>query len=182
VTQNSWWSTTVTFTYLSIGYIFYRYNLSECTPLMHVSLHFRKFHQTVVILWNYHPAADKWFRRIIPPQIALQKETEKYTCRLFGWFTCSLQNWRIRTTLSSQSNRRLRFYRPHIHCDTFGSGTQQINWVPPTRPQRYASLLFPRTHQRQDWIYRCLQSVHWPCEYDSKLRYFLTDIADKSPG
>lgn len=133
---------------------------------MHFSLSFRKFHQTVVILWNYHPAADKWFRRIIPPQIALQKETEKCKCRLFGWFTCSLQNRRIRTTLSSQSNRRLRFYCPHVHCDTLGSGTQQRNGVPTTRRQRYTALLFPRTRQRQDWIHCSLQSVHRSCEYD----------------
>lgn len=132
---------------------------------------FRKLHQAAVIVWNHHPAPCEWLRRIIPPQIALQTETEKFKWSPVG-LAGSLQDWCIRGTLSSQSDRTLRLHRPLLHSDTLGSGAEQRHGLALPWHERYAPLLFPRTRQRQARVPCRLQPVHWPCEY----RYFLKGL------
>lgn len=145
-------------------------NLNSLSLSLTVSS-FRKLHQAAVIVRNHHPAPCEWLRRIIPPQIALQAETEKFKRSPVG-LAGSLQDWCIRGTLSSQPDRTLRLHRPLLHSDTLGSGTEQRHGLALPRHERHAPLLFPRTRQRQARVPCRLQPVHWPCEYRYFLKFF----------
>ena len=148
----------------------------------HIFIHFpfflsRKFHQAVEILRNHHPAAGQRFRRVVPPQAALQEETEEFRWRCVG-LTSPLQDRCVRGTLPPQPDRRLQLHRPLLRRAAPGRGAQRHRRLPPLLPppgpeqrpppgpEQHAPLLFPRTRQRQDTLPRSLQFVHWPSEYE----------------